>query len=154
MQKLTVVRLQCKCFSFWGKVNNKSVISRTLAVYCMFARGGGGRGYWPRRCSIFSFLLKRSLWAAAQPRQVGVCFGLQRCNILVWWDWNIFICLKGKCCILRQARTPCKFQLRPLESRDTVEFCAIQLAMLGLLRRVSCPVFSICQVAGLQTSGL
>ena len=82
-----------------------------------------------------------------------VCFVLPRCNILVWWDWNIFIWLKGKCCILRQARTPCRFQLNPLESRDTVEFCAIQLAMLGLLRRVSCPVPSVQCLASVKCQG-
>ena len=82
-----------------------------------------------------------------------VCFVLPRCNILVWWDWNIFIWLKGKCCILRQARTPCRFQLNPLESRDTVEFCAIQLAMLGLLRRVSCSMPSVQCLASVKCQG-
>ena len=121
----------------------------------MFARGRGrGEGLLTQTVQHLQFSAK-AITVCCSPAQAGVgllwAAEMQYSGLM---RLKHFYLLERKVLHLKTSWTPCNLQLKPLESRDTVEFCAIQLAMLGLLRRVSCPVFSVCQVAGLQTSGL
>ena len=117
----------------------------------MFAGGGEGRGHWPR--SILCFLLK-VITPCCSPAQAGVgllCAAKMQYSGLM--RLKHFYLVERKVLHLKTSWTPCRFQLNPLESRDTVEFCAIQLAMLGLLRRVSCPVPSVQCLASVKCQG-
>ena len=146
-----------------GNKQKKRFISLTLSVVCQHTaclRWGEGRGHWPSRCSsIFCFLLK-VITLCCSPAQAGVgllCAAKMQYSGLM--RLKHFYLLERKVLHLKTSsdtvQIPIKSSGIPWHSGVLCNpTCYAGTSEKSELSSAQCAVFSICQVPGLQTSGL